>query len=48
MKKILIVLNRMDAGGITKSLCNLLSHLEKFKDNYEIDLFLFRNDFRND
>lgn len=42
MKKILIVLNRMDAGGITKSLCNLLSHLKKFKNNYEIDLFLFR------
>ena len=43
-KKILFVLNQMGAGGIAKSLSNLLFHLEKYKDEYEVDLFLLRKD----
>ena len=43
-KKILFVLNQMGAGGIAKSLSNLLFHLERYKDEYEIDLFLLRKD----
>lgn len=41
-KKILFVLNCMGAGGIAKSLSNLLFYMEKHKDDYEIDLFLFK------
>ena len=43
-KKILFVLNQMGAGGIAKSLSNLLFHLEKYKDKYDVDLFLLRKD----
>lgn len=43
-KKILFVLNQMGAGGIAKSLSNLLYHLEKYKDDYDVDLFLLRKD----
>lgn len=43
-KKILFVLNQMGAGGIAKSLSNLLFHLEKYKDEYDVDLFLLRKD----
>lgn len=43
-KKILFVLNQMGAGGIAKSLSNLLYYLEKYKDQYEVDLFLLRKD----
>lgn len=43
-KKIIFVLNQMGAGGIAKSLSNLLFHLEKYKDGYEVDLFLLRKD----
>ena len=43
-KKILFVLNQMGAGGIAKSLNNLLYYLEKYKDKYEVDLFLLRKD----
>ena len=43
-KKILFVLNQMGAGGIAKSLSNLLYHLEKYKDYYDVDLFLLRKD----
>lgn len=43
-KKLLFVLNQMGAGGIAKSLSNLLYHLEKYKDDYEVDLFLLRKD----
>lgn len=43
-KKILFVLNQMGAGGIAKSLSNLLFHLEKYKDEYDVDLFLLRKE----
>ena len=43
-KKILFVLNQMGAGGIAKSLSNLLFHLEKYKEEYDVDLFLLRKD----
>lgn len=43
-KKILFVLNQMGAGGVAKSLSNLLFHLEKYKDDYEVDLFLLRKE----
>lgn len=43
-KKILFVLNQMGVGGIAKSLSNLLYYLEKYKDDYKIDLFLLRKD----
>lgn len=43
-KKILFVLNQMGAGGIAKSLSNLLYYLEKYKNQYEVDLFLLRKD----
>lgn len=43
-KKILFVLNQMGAGGIAKSLNNLLYYLEEYKDDYDIDLFLLRKD----
>ena len=41
-KKILFVLNCMGAGGIAKSLSNLLFYMEKYKEDYEVDLFLFK------
>lgn len=41
-KKILFVLNCMGAGGIARSLSNFLFHLEKYKDKYDVDLFLFK------
>lgn len=44
MKKILFVLNEMGAGGIAKSLSNLLYHLEDYKNDYQVDLFLLRKD----
>lgn len=34
----------MGAGGIAKSLSNLLFHLEKYSDDYDVDLFLLRKD----
>ena len=43
-KKLLFVLNQMGAGGVAKSLSNLLFHLEKYKDDYDVDLFLLRKD----
>ena len=43
-KKLLFVLNQMGAGGIAKSLSNLLFHLEKYKDDYDVDLFLLRKE----
>lgn len=43
-KKVLFVLNQMGAGGIAKSLSNLLYHLEKYKDEIDVDLFLLRKD----
>ncbi|MGU8573762.1 glycosyltransferase [Clostridium perfringens] len=39
-KKILIVNNNLDTGGIQKSLINLLDELSKIK-HFDIDLFLF-------
>ncbi len=41
-RKILFVLNCMGAGGIAKSLSNLMFYMEKYKDDYEVDLFLFK------
>lgn len=41
-KKILFVLNCMGAGGIAKSLSNLLFYMEKYKEDFEVDLFLFK------
>ncbi|MGI6727978.1 MAG: glycosyltransferase [Anaerovoracaceae bacterium] len=41
-KKLLIVNNNLDIGGIQKSLVNLLYELDK-KKLYDIDLFLFSN-----
>ena len=41
-KKILFVLNCMGVGGIAKSLRNLLVEIEKYNDEFEIDLFLFK------
>lgn len=43
-KKILFVLNQMGAGGIAKSLGNLLFYLQKYQDQFEVDLFLLRKD----
>lgn len=43
-KKVLFVLNQMGAGGIAKSLNNLLDNLEKFTGDYDFDLFLLRKD----
>lgn len=41
-KKILFVLNSMELGGIAKSLSNLLFYMEKYKDDYDVDLLLFK------
>lgn len=39
-KKVLIVNNNLDTGGIQKSLINLLKELDRI-DKYEVDLFIF-------
>lgn len=41
-KKLLFVLNYMGGGGVAKALINLLKYTEKFKEEYEVDLFLFK------
>jgi hypothetical protein len=41
-KKLLIVNNNLETGGIQKALINLLHELDK-KKKYDIDLFLFSN-----
>lgn len=47
MKKILIVNNNMQVGGVQKSLCNLLWAIH---DRYEVTLYLFSSwgEYRND
>ena len=40
MKKILFVINALDGGGAEKSLVSLLHELEKYKNEYAIDLLI--------